>query len=90
MPRYLIERNMDVTGMTKEAVAEALRKAQPVTASMPDVVWIKSFVSEAEGKMYCEYDAPNIERILEHSRRLGVPADRVSLISLEVSPDMFQ
>jgi len=90
MPRYIIERNMNVKGISKEDLAAGSRRSIEVCATLPGVVWIKSFVSETEGKVYCEYDAPNVEAILEHARRVGAPADRVSEISMEVSPDMFQ
>jgi hypothetical protein len=56
---------------------------------MTDVIWIKSYVSDPEGKIYCEYDAPNAEAVLEHARRAGLPADRISEVSLEISPAMF-
>jgi hypothetical protein len=47
-------------------------------------------VSEAEGKIYCEYDAPSPELILEASRRVGLPVDRISEVSIEISPEMFR
>jgi len=56
---------------------------------MPEVRWIRSYVSDVEGKIYCEYDAPSPEAIYEHARRAGLPVDRVSLIALEISPAMF-
>lgn len=87
MPRYIIERN--VGSISKEDLEAAARKSNEVLATMPGVVWIKSYISEAEGKIYCEYEAPNPEAILEHARRAGLPADRVSEIALEVSPAMF-
>jgi Nickel responsive protein SCO4226-like len=90
MPRYIIERNMDVKGMSKQDLDAAARLSKEIIATMPGVVWIKSFLSEAEGKVYCEYDAPNVEAILEHARRGGFPADRVVEVSMEVSPDMFK
>jgi hypothetical protein len=52
-------------------------------------VWIRSFISEAEGKIYCEYEAPNPEAILEHARRVGVPVDKISEVTMELSPKMF-
>ena len=90
MPRYIIERNVpnlsDLTPEEKEALS---RKSIEVAASMPGVVWIKSYVSDAAGKIYCEYDAPNPEAILEHARRAGLPADKISEVAMEVSPEMF-
>jgi hypothetical protein len=88
MPRYIIERN--VGALSPDALAAAGRKSNEVLAQMPGVIWIKSYVSEAEGKIYCEYDAPNIEAILEHSRRSGIPANKISEVALEIHPDMFR
>ncbi len=66
------------------------KRSNQVIAEMTDVVWIKSYVSEAEGKIYCEYDAPNPEAIVEHARRAGLPADKISLVALELNPSMFR
>jgi hypothetical protein len=88
MPRYIIERS--VGPITREQLEAASRKSNEAIAEMQGVVWIKSYVSEAEGKLYCEYDAPNPESIREHARRAGLPADKISLVALEISPDMFQ
>ena len=74
----------------REQLDAAGKKSNQVLAEMQGVVWIKSYVSEAEGKIYCEYDAPNPEAIREHARRAGLPADKISLVALEISPDMFQ
>jgi uncharacterized protein DUF4242 len=87
MPRYVIERS--VPGLTREQLTEVGRRSVAVLADMPDVRWIRSYVSEAEGKIYCEYDAPSVEAIREHARRTGIPADRISEISIEVNPAMF-
>jgi hypothetical protein len=87
MPRYIIERS--VPGLTSEQLNAAARRSMHVLADMPDVKWIRSYVSDAQGKIYCEYDAPSIEAILEHARRAGLPADRVSEVAMEISPAMF-
>ncbi|MGI8549105.1 MAG: DUF4242 domain-containing protein [Gemmatimonadaceae bacterium] len=87
MPRYIIERN--VGSLTPEQLRAAAQASNAVLAEMPEVVWIKSYVSDAEGKIYCEYIAPNPEAVLEHARRAGIPADRISEVSLEISPEMF-
>jgi len=87
MPRYIIERN--VGRLSPEELRAAGRNSNAVLSEMPGVVWIKSYVSDAEGKIYCEYDAPNAEAVLEHARRTGIPADRISEVSLEISPAMF-
>lgn len=87
MPRYIIERN--VPGMSREQLDAAARRSNEVIANMPGVVWIRSYVSDTEGKIYCEYDAPDAEAIVEHARRAGLPVDRISQVALEISPEMF-
>ncbi len=62
MPRYIIERS--VPGLTRDDLFAAGRRSVAVLADMPDVRWIRSYVSDAEGKIYCEYDAPSPEAIL--------------------------
>ena len=87
MPRYIIERS--VPALTSDELAAAARRSIAALADMPDVKWIRSYVSDTEGKIYCEYDAPSVEAILEHARRAGLPVDRVSAVSMEISPSMF-
>lgn len=87
MPRYIIERY--VGKVTREEIEEAGRKSNQVLAGMPGVVWIKSYISETEGKIYCEYEAPNPEAILEHARRSGARVDKITEVTMQVSPEMF-
>jgi len=87
MPRYIIERT--VPALSREELDAAGRLSNAVISEMPGVVWIRSYVSDTEGKIYCEYDAPSIEAIREHARRAGFPVDRVSEVALEISPAMF-
>ncbi len=88
MPRYIIERT--VGSLSKEELEATGKKSNEVIADMDGIVWIRSYVSDGEGKIYCEYDAPNAESIREHARRTGIPADKISEVSLEISPVMFQ
>lgn len=87
MPRYIIERT--VGSLTPEAIREGALTSKAVIAEMTGVVWVRSYVSDAEGKIYCEYLAPSAEAVLEHARRAGLPVDRISEVSLEISPEMF-
>ncbi|MGH9370785.1 MAG: DUF4242 domain-containing protein [Vicinamibacterales bacterium] len=87
MPRYLIERS--APGMSREDLDAAARRSMATLAIMPDVRWIRSYVSDAEGKMYCEYDAPSVAAVLEHASRAGLSVDRVTEVALEISPAMF-
>ena len=88
MPRYIIERT--VGELSKEDLETAGAKSNKVLAEMDGVVWIRSYVSDAQGKIFCEYDAPDEDAIREHGRRAGLPVDKISLVALEISPDMFQ
>jgi Protein of unknown function (DUF4242) len=87
MPRYIIERT--VPALSRADLDAAARRSIATLAGMPEVRWIRSYVSDVEGKIYCEYDAPSPEAVYEHARRAGLPVDRVSLIALEISPAMF-
>lgn len=87
MPRYIIERS--TPGMSREELREAGRRSVAALTEVPGIRWIRSYVSEAEGKIYCEYDAPSVEAIREHARRAGLPVDRVSEVALEINPAMF-
>ena len=73
MPRYIIERNMKPE--SPEQLAEVGKISADVCDDMEGVVWVRSYVSEAEGKVYCEYEAPNTEAIHEHAARVGIPVD---------------
>ena len=87
MPRYLIERVVGT--LTKEQIEAGSRRAMEVMSEMPGLVWIRSYVSDVDGKIYCEYEAPNPEAIREHARRAGLRVDRIIEIALEISPAMF-
>jgi hypothetical protein len=87
MPHYIIER--EVGRLTPDELRTAGLRSNSVLAGMSGVVWIKSYVSDAEGKIYCEYEAPSAEAVLEHARRAGLPANRISEVTLEISPAMF-
>ena len=88
MPRFLIERT--VGSLTPEQIEAGSRRSIEVLGTMSDVVWIRSYYSDAEGKIYCEYEAPNAEAIREHARLAGLPVDRILEVSLELSPAMFR
>ena len=86
MPRYIVERSAI---LTREELEAAGRRSVAALKTMPEVRWIRSYVSDAEGKIYCEYDAPSPEAIREHARRAGLPVDSISPVALEISPAMF-
>jgi hypothetical protein len=56
---------------------------------MPGVRWIRSYYSAAEGKLYCEYEAPSLELLLEFERRAGMPVDHATVVQ-NLEPSMFR
>ena len=52
MPRYIIERS--ASGLTREELTAAGEQSVAVLAGMPEVRWIRSYVSDVEGKIYCK------------------------------------
>jgi len=88
MPRYIVERT--VGQLTQEEWNEVGEKANAAIRELGGgVVWVRSYISQAEGKVYCEYDAPSKETVIELSRMAGMPIDQISEINFEISPTMF-
>ena len=67
MPRYIIER--EVGEINLEDLPAVGRKSNDVLAEMEGVVWIRSYISQAEGQIYFAYAAPNPDRAPAHSSR---------------------
>jgi len=88
MPRYVIERNMKPE--SPEQLAQVGKLSAEVCDEIDGLVWVRSYVSEAEGKVYCEYEAPNPATIHEHAQRVGLPVDKISEIAMEIDPSMFR
>ena len=88
MPRFLIERN--VGQLTEEEIETASRRSVEVLGEMKDVNWVRSYVSDVDGKIFCEYEAPTAEHIREHAKRAGLPADVIREIGITISPEMFR
>ena len=88
MPRYIIERTLPK--LSEEEMQQLARRSIQVADGIPGVVWIKSYISESEGKTYCEYEAPNPESLLEHARLLNISAEKITCVEIEVHPGMFR
>jgi len=88
MPHYIIER--EVGEINLEDLPAVGRKSNEVLAEMEGVVWIRSYISQAEGKIYCEYEAPNPEAVYEHARRAGIPAKKGSESTMESEPSRYR
>jgi len=80
MPTFVIERDIAGAGeMTDQQIrAAAIKSVETLKAMGSQIQWLHSYVTA--NKVYCVYLAPDEAAILEHARRAGFPADRVSAV----------
>jgi Protein of unknown function (DUF4242) len=86
MPKFVIEREVPGAGnMTDAELKELARKSVAVLKAMgPEIQWLQSYVTG--DKIYCVYMAADESMILEHARRGGFPANRVSAVRRLIDP----
>jgi hypothetical protein len=86
MPRFVIERNLAGAGqLCPEELQGVARKSVGVLNELgPQIQWVESYVTD--DTIYCVYLAPNADKVREHARRGGFPADRVSVVRRQISP----
>jgi Protein of unknown function (DUF4242) len=86
MPKFVIEREMPGVGMLSDAeVRSALQHSCAVMREMgPRVQWVQRYISG--DKTYCIYIAESEQDVLEHAKRAGLPANRVSVVRAIVDP----
>ena len=86
MPKYIIEREiMDLGNWTPEQLVAASQKSCSVLNELgPRIQWLHSYVTQ--DRLYCVYIAPNAEMVLEHARRGGFPANRISQVKGMIDP----
>ena len=86
MPKYVIER--DIPGISKyspEQFKDMARKSCEVISKMgTNIQWLHSYVTD--DKIYSVYIAPDKESIQLHAKLGGVPANKISLVSLVIDP----
>jgi cellulose synthase/poly-beta-1,6-N-acetylglucosamine synthase-like glycosyltransferase len=54
----------------------------------PDIQWVESYVTE--DKIYCIYMAPNEDLIRKHAEKAGIPANRISKITMVIDPTVAE
>ncbi len=86
MPRYVIEREIPDVGAWS---AEQFRDVSALSCQVLDdlgggISWLHSYVTG--DKIYCVYDSPNAELILEHAQKGGFPANSISEVVRMISP----
>jgi hypothetical protein len=87
MPRYVIEREIPkIGGWTSEQLKSAAVTSCKVICEMnSEIEWLHSYLTE--DKLYCVYESPNEELILEHAKRGGFPANRISELIHMIGPE---
>lgn len=86
MPKYVIERELPGAGkLSADDLKDISQKSCGVIRNLgPAIQWVESFVTE--DKIYCVYNAPNKELIMEHAMQGGFPANRVEEVKNVISP----
>jgi hypothetical protein len=86
MQRFIIEREIpNAKDLTQAELAEIARTSNAAVESLGvPYVWVVSYV--AGDRIYCIHDAEDGEAVLEHARRGGFPADRVTAVVAEFGP----
>jgi hypothetical protein len=86
MQRFLIEREIEGASTLSDAQLAALSRTsnEAVESLGVPYTWITSYV--AGDKIYCLHEAEDDQAVLEHARRGGFPANRVSVVANEFGP----
>lgn len=86
MPKFVVEREIPGAGAwTHDQRVKAATRSREVLRELgPAVQWLESYVTD--DKLYCVYIAPSEALILEHARRGGFPANRISEIRGMMDP----
>ncbi|GAA1478830.1 hypothetical protein GCM10009623_32760 [Nocardioides aestuarii] len=86
MKRFVIEREIPgASDLTPQQLAEIAQTSNSAVESLGvPYTWVNSYV--AGDKIYCVHEAEDAETILEHARRGGFPANRVTEVANEFGP----
>jgi hypothetical protein len=90
MPKYVVEREIPGIGQApREAHKEGAGNSLKVLKELgPDIQWVESYVTE--DKIYCIYMAPNEDLIRKHAEKAGIPANRISKITMVIDPTVAE
>ena len=87
MSKFIIARTLPP--LSGEEMGAAAKRSIEVAQGMPGLGWIRSYFAANEGKMWCEYEAPNTEACYEHAKKAGLPIDAVFEVA-EIDPASFK
>jgi hypothetical protein len=86
MPKYVIEREIPGVGnLGKDDLRNISQKSCSVIKEIgSSIEWIESFVTN--DKIYCVYNADNIDLVKEHAQKGGFPANKIEEVRNVISP----
>jgi hypothetical protein len=86
MQRFMIEREIPGAGeLTTAELAEIAASSNAVVAGLGvPYTWVTSYV--ATDKVYCVHEADDVDAIVEHARRAGIPATTITPVANEIGP----
>jgi hypothetical protein len=86
MPKYVIEREIPGAGSwSAEQLKGVSLQSCGVLLKMGALIqWVHSYVTG--DKIYCVYNAPNKEMVVEHAKLSGFPANEVNKVSAIIDP----
>jgi uncharacterized protein DUF4242 len=86
MPKYLIERELPGAGKlsAQELKAISQRSVDVLLSLGPRIQWVQTYVTD--DKLYCVYNAPSPDLVLEHAKCGGFPANRISRVYSMMDP----
>ncbi len=86
MPKYVIEREIPGAGnLGKDDLRNISEKSCSVIKEIgSSIEWIESFVTN--DKIYCVYNADNMDLIKEHAQKGGFPANKIEEVKNVISP----
>jgi len=89
MPEYVIERDVPGAGnLTEDEIREVSLRSLSVLKDLgSSIQWLHSYVTNE--KIYFAYFAQDEEKIREHARRTGLPANRISAVRRLLNPEKF-
>ena len=86
MPKFVIEREIPGAGKLNSEQLKAISQTSCGVLNNlgTQIQWVYSYVTD--DKIYCIYNAPNKEMVLEHAKQGGFPANAVSKVSVIIDP----
>jgi hypothetical protein len=86
MPKYVIERELPGAGkLSPEQLKSISQTSCGVLNKLgPQIQWVHSYVTD--DKIYCIYNAPNMQLIKDHAQQGGFPANKISEVKNVIDP----